>query len=252
MLTGKVRGAGSRPTLASEVMLVPVQIEGFDPERHDDRAAADLVYSVDAELGPLVFGRTRPEAVRLIRRLMNADDTWYSPGHLTCAVSGGYVVGVAAAYPVSIRDTVDLGSARELAREMGRLRFVMKVPLLLRIGQLLGGEMDPEGCYLNVLCVHPQHRGRGIGTQLVTAAGRDHPLIYLHADSRDEGLRGFYEGLGFQVQSTREVRIAGRRRGMHLMRRSQDGRGPSHQDRLPRPRSSRANARPSPQRPHPG
>lgn len=65
---------------------------------------------------------------------------------------------------------------------------------------------DPRGAHVDAIAVRRRHRGRGIGSALVERA--------LHREGRltahfDDGVRPFYEALGFEIVSLDDDRYAG-------------------------------------------
>ncbi len=67
------------------------------------------------------------------------------------------------------------------------------------------GINDSPNCHIVGVCVHPAYKGRGIGTGIVTklvetAKMRGYRNIMLVVPERNQGVREFYEKLGFQRQ----------------------------------------------------
>lgn len=94
-------------------------------------------------------------------------------------------------------------SPRDLATVFGNSRFVCFVyadEALVGAGRALADGVDCS--YLADVAVHPEHQGRGLGSEIIrslVALSEGHKKIILYADP---GTEGFYERLGFLRMNT--------------------------------------------------
>ncbi|WP_135534297.1 MULTISPECIES: N-acetyltransferase [Halostella] len=54
--------------------------------------------------------------------------------------------------------------------------------------------------YILFLAVDPEHRGGGLGEQLVARVAEDHATVTCHARTTNENALQFYEHLGFEIK----------------------------------------------------
>lgn len=195
-----------------------LSLEPFDPTRHDQRTVADLVYSSDEDFNALVYG-DRPGAVEIITACMGMDSNYYTPSRVRCAVSSDQLVGVIIDFPVAEKDAVDTASGKDFSRAMGMWSFLKRMPLLMRMGRITGGEMDEDGTYIHTLCVDASHRNAGIGSFMLKQRAEEHPRMYVHVNIENLRARRFYEKNGFRVQSEHRAILRRKEMGTVLMRR---------------------------------
>ena len=79
---------------------------------------------------------------------------------------------------------------------------------------ILNTRMGPFSGYIQTICVAPEARGRGIGSQLVAFAEerifRDGPNVFLCVSSFNTRARALYERLGYEtIGEIRDFLIAG-------------------------------------------
>lgn len=67
------------------------------------------------------------------------------------------------------------------------------------------GFMGIGGEKLEMLFIHPDFRGKGLGRQMLETAIREHHVRRLDVNEQNPQARGFYEHLGFTVESRSEV-----------------------------------------------
>lgn len=195
-----------------------LSLEPFDPARHDQRVVADLVYSSDEDFNALVYG-DRPAAVEIITACMGMRDNYCAPSRVRCAVSSSQLTGVIIDFPVAEKDAVDAASGKDFCRAMGLWSFLKRMPLMMRMGRITGGEMDEDGTYVHTLCVAASHRSAGIGSFMLGQRAEEHPKMYVHVNIENPRARRFYEKNGFRVQSEHRTVLRGEEMGTALMRR---------------------------------
>ena len=193
-------------------------LEPFDPARHDQRAVADLVFSSDEDFNALVYG-DRQKAIEIITACMGLDDNYYAPSRVRCAVSSDQLVGIIIDFPVAQKDAVDTASGKDFSRAMGLWSFLKRMPLLMRMGRITGGEMDEDGTYIHTLCVDASHRSAGIGSFMLERRAQECPRLYVHVNIENPRALKFYEKNGFRVQSEQRAILRGKEMGTVLMRR---------------------------------
>jgi len=67
-------------------------------------------------------------------------------------------------------------------------------------GEIAGFAVVRNDGYILFLGVHPDHRGEGLGSALVSEAGEDHDKLTCHARESNDNAVEFYEHLGFEVE----------------------------------------------------
>jgi ribosomal protein S18 acetylase RimI-like enzyme len=96
----------------------------------------------------------------------------------------------------------DIRSARKTMADASRERYVA-----LDDGELAGFVIlnlgGPLAGYLQTICVAPEYRGRGVGTELMRFLEdrifRDHASVYLMVSSFNTSARRLYERLGYTL-----------------------------------------------------
>ncbi|MES3518033.1 MAG: N-acetyltransferase [Natronomonas sp.] len=66
--------------------------------------------------------------------------------------------------------------------------------------RLVGFAATRRDGYILFLAVDPEHRGEGLGGQLVAAVAEDHDSVTCHARATNEAAIEFYKHLGFNVE----------------------------------------------------
>lgn len=95
-------------------------------------------------------------------------------------------------YETSLAIVQDPTRETYLARESGELVGFL---IICMTGAFVG--------YIQTICIHPQHRGRGLGSRMVEFAERrilsEVPNVFMCVSSFNHAARRLYERLGYQV-----------------------------------------------------
>lgn len=169
----------------------------------DARAAAPLIYAAGPLLFNRIYGPRAEEATQFFASVFVRLGTPFSHENGIVAEQDGEVVGVALSLPA----TALRRAWPELGRLMIRLRglgFLLRMPPVMFD---LWGSSDttpPDACYLSVLSVRADRRGRGIGGLLLDAVdlragAAGCAAVYLHAELDNVGARRLYERHGYRV-----------------------------------------------------
>ena len=184
---------------------------------HDCRDVAGLIYQSAPDLFTLMFGsHAIPGLTDLVQRSQNR----FSHQYVRVADLNHQVVGIAVLVPTAQlnhnTDYLDLLNFNQ------RLWLNLLQRLILR--RVLQHDFSTGAFYLGNLAVAIEHRHQGIGRQLllnciaeaVTASKVATPL-FISVDVNNGRAQKLYESLGFQVMSTRAIRLLGRMIGSRLL-----------------------------------
>jgi ribosomal protein S18 acetylase RimI-like enzyme len=191
-----------------------ITLEQYDPARHDQGILADLIFRSDEEINPLVYG---DDAIQVITRLLSIEGSYFSPAYTRCAMSDGQIVGVIVGFPVREKSRVDQLSGRAYIKAMGFFSFVKKLPLYLKMGKIVAGEMDEDGFYIHTISVSPTHQSQGIGSRMIEIMAEKHGKLYLHVNRDNQRAVNFYERVGFQKKFEGTITHKGRELSEFLM-----------------------------------
>ncbi|MBE0479132.1 GNAT family N-acetyltransferase [Candidatus Aerophobetes bacterium] len=194
-----------------------LRLEEYDPEKHDERTVASLIYLADCEFGSLVYG-SKEEGVELIVKLMRMKYNYFTPPYLHCAIYQNKVVGVLAGFYGKEKRALGRTSGKDFLKVHGLWRFLKKMPIFMRMNRLICRKIGEDDYYVQTLCVHPSCRGRGFGTQILELALEEHGKLCLDTNIKNAGAIRFYERLGFKVYSENIVRLKKKRIGTYSMR----------------------------------
>ena len=161
------------------------------PEVLRDSAAQQYFEAFREKLGPILDGE---RAVQLLSRTFNAD-------RAICAVAADVLVGLAGVHYdgralVGIRLT-------NMRAEYGWVGGATRYLLL----GLLDRTPQPRELLMDGIVVHPEHRGRGIGSQLLVrvvelARQRGYRTVRLDVVDTNPNARRLYERHGFAATKT--------------------------------------------------
>lgn len=197
-------------------MISDMNMEMFNPEKHDSRLVANLIYSVDPELNEMVYG-SRAAGTAIISKMLQMDYNYFSYPHVTCAGRDGAVAGVLAGFEGKEKQRLEKASAKTFLRVFGFCSFLKRLPTLMRMANLTWKKIDEDGYLVNVLCVAPSHRGQGIGTCMMETVFAKYNKVYLEVNIKNDRAQKFYERLGFQVQSKNTIIYQGKEVGTYAL-----------------------------------
>ncbi len=193
-------------------------LEPFHPDRHDPDLVAALLYDADPLFNALVFGP--PEEGRaVLRQMLDEQSGYFQTPYLSCAVSDGQLAGVIVLIRARDMKTLDRQSSDLFRRTMGTLTVLNKMPLFLRMARLNAPPPSPDSLCVHMLCVHPDWRGRQVGSWLLSQAilqSGGHPL-YLYVGSTNRRAQTFYHRHGFRPVDERTLRLRDRIYGLQSL-----------------------------------
>lgn len=196
-----------------------IAIERYDSARHDPEVVARLIYQADPSLMRFVFGDEH-RAVPIIARLVGGAHNDYAGSRVTCAVHDGGVIGVMA----GLTGAEKAASAKPSGKEWGAALGLRGMARALRWGPKLERvsttDLAADEFYISALTVDDRYQGRGIGSQLLAEALRDHDTVVTDVNIDKADALRFYERHGFEAQGEMVFEHEGRRLGNHQIRRT--------------------------------
>ena len=135
-------------------------------------------------------------------------------------VVGALVVGALVGSLARVIRRTNTRTAAHLFRWYGP-GLVARFPALARAGKALDA-LESEDYYLSHIAVLPEHRGRGMGKELLLA-GEEHARqqgaqrLVLDVEEHNEGARSFYERLAYRRASIISIDL-GRRGAFSFLR----------------------------------
>ncbi|HCW51912.1 MAG TPA: N-acetyltransferase [Clostridiales bacterium] len=172
---------------------------------------ARLMVESSPRFFPALFGI---DASAVMRELFRYRGHVLSHEHTLVVEVGGRVAGMALAYDFRHRTLRELRTGLLLVRCLP-LRMVRLAALLVR-AQCTLGRLQRDEYYLSNIAVHPDFRGRGLGTRLLrevesSALRAGCRRVVLDAESDNERAIRLYSRLGYSVVARLPVlRFAGR------------------------------------------
>jgi ribosomal protein S18 acetylase RimI-like enzyme len=205
---------------------MPVTLEPYAPDRHDETRVAELILESDPEMNRLVYGS---QPVEVIRKLLRIPESYFRPETLKCAMLDGQLAGVVVVYSTSKIQEIDKLAGQGFMKAMGLFAFARKFFLFLKMEKMLGGTIDDDGLYIHTLCVNSALRSAGIGSEIIRLLAEENEIMYLYVNAANEKAIRFYERNGFRRAHRGEMRHAGKAYAEYLMqRRGGDAQSPAH------------------------
>ncbi len=196
---------------------MPVTLEPYASDRHDEARVAELIYESDPEMNRLVYGA---KPVEVIRKLLCIPESYFVPETLRCAMLDGQLAGVVVVYPTSKMEEIDKLAGQGFMKALGMFAFVKKLFLFMKMEKMLGGTIDDDGLYIHTLCVNSALRSAGIGSEIIRLLAEENEKMYLYVNAANEKAIRFYERNGFRRVHRGEMRHAGKTYAEYLMERS--------------------------------
>ena len=181
--------------------------ENLDPNKHDKEIVANLIYNSDKEMNTLVYGEN---AVEVIMNLLGIKQSYFLPEYTKCAILDNEIVGVVVYYPANIREQVDKIAGQGFMKAMGTWNFLKKMPVFMKMGKMLGGEIDDSGLYIHTICVDNSIRGKGIGTKIINYVNPDNKKVYLYVNAKNDSAIAFYIKNGFKERYRGKMKHKGK------------------------------------------
>ena len=179
--------------------------ETFNPEIHDVRHVARLVYDVDYRTFDMFF-KSDEHAIDAISK------------HLLKKKSNKY-------FKVILDDNHDIIGYVSIYLHDDEHDFHLKSPKLFLVDILdhfVLCDIEKNDLYLAEVAIDESQRGKGLGRRVVCdviryAKSKNYDRVILDADFRNKGARKLYESIGFKEFNKKRVKIASFERGMHNM-----------------------------------
>ncbi len=172
-----------------------IGFESYNPERHDKEAIANLIFQSDPALNSLVYGR---QPLETIKALLEIPKSYFRSEYARLAVIEDRVVGIIVAYPAAKIEEIDKLAGRGMMITMGPVAFLGKIPLFMKMKQMMGGEIDSEGGYIHTLCVDKEMRGKKLGSKFVEKLNVKYRKLYLYVNAENTAAIKFYRINGFE------------------------------------------------------
>lgn len=179
--------------------------ETFNPEIHDVRHVARLVYDVDFRTFDLFF-KSDEKAIDAISKYLSKKDI--NPYFKVILDENKNVIGYISIY---LHDDDH--------------KFILK-SLRLYLVDILDHfvlcDIGKNDLYLAEIAIDESQRGKGLGRKVIEdvidyAKSKNFSRIILDADFRNGGAKKLYESIGFKVFNKKRVKIASFERGMYNM-----------------------------------
>ena len=179
--------------------------ETFNPEIHDVRHVARLVYDVDYRTFDMFF-KSDKQAIdaiskHLLKKKLNKN------------------------FKVILDDNHDIIGYVSVYLHDDEHYFHLKSPKLFLVDILdyfVLCDIEKNDLYLAEVAIDESQRGKGLGRKVVCdviryAKSKNYDRVILDADFRNKGARKLYESIGFKEFNKKRVKIASFERGMHNM-----------------------------------
>ena len=179
--------------------------ETFNPEIHDVRHVARLVYDVDYRTFDMFF-KSDKQAIdaiskHLLKKKLNKN------------------------FKVILDDNHDIIGYVSVYLHDDEHDFHLKSPKLFLVDILdyfVLCDIEKNDLYLAEVAIDESQRGKGLGRKVVCdviryAKSKNYNRVILDADFRNKGARKLYESIGFKEFNKKRVKIASFERGMYNM-----------------------------------
>jgi ribosomal protein S18 acetylase RimI-like enzyme len=181
--------------------------------RHDPRDVAGLIYESAPKLFDLMFGS---QAIKVLTDLVQRSHNRFSYQYIWIAEIDQQVIGMAILVPAAHINDVD--DYREILNFSQQLWLKLVKNLILR--HVLQHDYPAGTFYIGNLAVAAKYRNQGIGRQLLSQCISDitsASSIFVSVDIDNLRAQRLYELLGFQVVSTKTIRLLGTSIGSRVL-----------------------------------
>lgn len=185
--------------------MISLIYETFNPEVHDVRQVAKLVYDVDYRTFDMFF-KSDNDAVDAISRYLSKKD-------------------LNSYYKVILDDERNIIGYVSIYLHNDVHKFYWKSLRLYLVDFLdhfVLCDIGENDLYLAEVAIDESQRGKGLGRKVVLdvidyARSKNYSRVILDADFRNHGAKRLYESLGFEVFNKKRVKIGSFERGMYNM-----------------------------------
>ncbi len=185
--------------------MISLIYETFNPNIHDVRHVARLVYDVDFRTFDMFF-KSDEKAIDAISKYLSKKNI--NPYFKVILDENKNIIGYVSIY---LHDDDH--------------KFIFK-SLRLYLVDILDHfvlcDIGKDDLYLAEIAIDESQRGKGLGRKVVSdvidyARSKNYSRVILDADFRNTGAKKLYESLGFREFNKKRVKIASFERGMHNM-----------------------------------
>lgn len=160
----------------------------------DAEQAAPLVIEANGEISNRLTGETEPHKIEAAMcTLIKRDDNPHSHLYTYIAEFNGEIIGTMVAYSGKKAIELDQNLNAWLAEKGGDLEEI-------------DVESLPDEFYIDTICIEPEFRGQGIGSQFfafaeVIAKQQDFSKVSLNVETQKVAAIRLYERLGYKIDS---------------------------------------------------
>ncbi len=171
-------------------------------KKTDAPQVSELLYIILDEMDiPMLKVYDKPKVLEFIGKAFNSEAGRFSHNNVTVKEMEGRAVGMAVAYHGADAARLD----RELAA-------IIRDTFSLCEDIILDKEADEDEFYIDSLCIMPEFRGMGIGTELLKslqeeAGGNSFAKLSINVELNNTRAQRLYESMGYLTE--KEMEIAG-------------------------------------------
>ena len=174
-----------------------MEYQTFNPNVHDSRKIAELIYDVDFRTFDYLFS-TKQKAILAIERSLKEDEC------LKVIVDNGEIIGILRFYTFEKKSKANLNSPKLLIVNI--------------LDYFVTCDIKMGDFYVAEIAIDQKHRSKGYGTKVLNdiisyASENNYRRVTLDADFRNPKAKALYEKLGFKVFNKKSFL----KRGMYNM-----------------------------------
>lgn len=171
----------------------------FRKALHEDNVSdiAKYIHLTDPYIYPTIASNPRdPDWVALISDATTKERTLFSLSNISVALHNGIIVGIACVIPCG----TPIG-LREMITVPERLKSRFDIAYEGYFLPLIAESINLEGYNITNICVDPQHRGKGVGDNLLKHCINEYGSSTLHLDVIADNLaaKNLYKKNGFEI-----------------------------------------------------
>lgn len=193
-----------------------IEMQPYDPSRHAADRVAELIFEADPALTSLIMGE-REEAVERFKLLLGISSSPWSAERTLVALLDEEVVGVLVGAMGDEKAEADRKAA-EWGRAMG-LRWLLKsIRVGMKMAKAVTNDVADDEYYPLALTVSAEHRGKGIGSQMMEWILQNHDRVVIDVNIDKQDAVRFYQRHGFEIVGENTIVHKGKRIGNYSMR----------------------------------